>query len=170
MRKLTMGIVAAFGLVAGMQAAAAGEAKPAAKAEAKKEEAKKDDKKADAKTDAKELEKERVATAAAEAWLKLVDDGKYPESWKEAAEFFKGAMKSEQWEQALNGARKPLGKLVSRKFKRASYAKSLPGAPDGEYVSIQFDTSFENKKESVETITPMLDKDGKWRVAGYFIK
>ena len=30
--------------------------------------------------------------------------------------------------------------------------------------------SFGNKKAAVETITPMLDKDGKWRVSGYYIK
>jgi len=34
---------------------------------------------------------------------------------------------------------------------------------------IMYDTQFENKKSAVETITPMLDKDGKWRVAGYLI-
>ena len=46
----------------------------------------------------------------------------------------------------------------------------IPNAPDGEYVVIQFDTVFENKKEAIEKITPMLDPNGKWRVAGYFIK
>jgi hypothetical protein len=66
--------------------------------------------------------------------------------------------------------RKPLGSLVSRKLKSAKYTKTLPGAPDGEYVVLQFATSFTNKKEAVETITPMLDKDGKWKVSGYFIK
>ena len=29
---------------------------------------------------------------------------------------------------------------------------------------------IENKASAVETITPMLDKDGKWRVSGYFMK
>jgi hypothetical protein len=52
----------------------------------------------------------------------------------------------------------------------ASYQTSLPGAFDGEYVVIQFETSFENKKSAVETVTPMKDKDGRWRVSGYFIK
>jgi hypothetical protein len=42
--------------------------------------------------------------------------------------------------------------------------------PDGQYVVIQYKTAFENKKAGVETITPMLDKDKKWRVSGYFIK
>ena len=46
----------------------------------------------------------------------------------------------------------------------------LPGAPDGQYVAIQFTTPFENKRVAVETITPMLEDDGDWRVAGYFIK
>lgn len=46
----------------------------------------------------------------------------------------------------------------------------LPGAPDGEYAVIQFETSFANKKSAIETVTPMKDPDGKWRVSGYFIK
>jgi hypothetical protein len=51
-----------------------------------------------------------------------------------------------------------------------TYKTSLPGAPDGEYVIIQFETSFENKKIAIETVTPMMDKDGNWRVSGYYIK
>jgi hypothetical protein len=35
---------------------------------------------------------------------------------------------------------------------------------------IQFATSFENKKTAVETVTPMRDGDGAWRVSGYFIR
>ena len=50
------------------------------------------------------------------------------------------------------------------------YAESLPGAPDGEYVVILFKTSFEGKAEAVETVTPMRDADGEWRVAGYYIR
>lgn len=52
----------------------------------------------------------------------------------------------------------------------STYTKKLPGAPDGEYVVIQYESSFEHKQSAVETVTPMLDKDGKWRVSGYYIK
>ncbi|MEW6265069.1 MAG: DUF4019 domain-containing protein [Thermodesulfobacteriota bacterium] len=114
-------------------------------------------------------EKEKAAASAAEKWLSLVDEGNYSDSWKEAAEYFRKAIKQEQWDQSLQAARKPLGKLVSRKLKNATYKTSLPGAPDGEYVVIQFNTSFENKKTAIETVTPMMDKDGKWRVSGYYI-
>jgi hypothetical protein len=32
------------------------------------------------------------------------------------------------------------------------------------------ETSFANKKSAIETVTPMLDKNGKWRVSGHFVK
>lgn len=119
---------------------------------------------------ATDLDKEKAATSAARKWLTLVDECKYADSWSEAAEYFKKAVKKEQWEQSLLAARKPLGKLVSRKLKSRTCRTSLPGAPDGHYVVIRFRASFENKKSAIETVTPMLDKDGNWRVSGYYIK
>jgi hypothetical protein len=113
---------------------------------------------------------EELGQQSAEGWLALVDSGKYAESWDQASELFKNAITKEQWEKTLKSTLGPLGKLQSRKLKSATYTKTLPGAPDGEYVVIQFDSSFENKKSAVETLTPMRDKDGKWRVSGYFIK
>jgi predicted SnoaL-like aldol condensation-catalyzing enzyme len=115
-----------------------------------------------------QAEKEAVQTA--ETWLAQVDEGKYSESWEAAAELFKNAVTKEQWVKALTNSRKPLGRLVTRKIKSKQYTTSLPGVPDGEYVVIQYETSFENKKIAIETVTPMLDKDGKWRVSGYYIK
>ena len=113
---------------------------------------------------------EEKALEAALTWLDLVDEGEYAKSWENAVQYFKNTVTEQQWRQALSAVRRPLGKVVSRKLKSRQYATSLPGAPDGEYVVIQFEASFENKKASVETITPMLDKDGKWRVSGYYIK
>jgi hypothetical protein len=110
------------------------------------------------------------AVTSAKAWLALVDSGDYGESWKQAADYFKGAVSEDQWRQAMHGVRAPLGEVVSRKLKSATYTAEVPGAPDGEYVIIQFDTTFANKKGSVETVTPMRQQDGAWRVSGYFIK
>jgi len=114
--------------------------------------------------------KEKAATEAAKKWLVLVDQGQYAESWKASSEIFRAAVTSEKWDQALQGVRKPLGKVVSRKVQSTTYTDAAPGAPKGEYVMIQFETAFENKPGAVETVTPMLEKDGKWRVSGYFIK
>ena len=115
-------------------------------------------------------EKEKAARDAALAWLSLVDQGQYAGSWEEAATYFKGAVTRDGWIQSLNAVREPLGKNKSRKFLSSKYARTLPGAPDGEYVVIQYRSAFEKKPSAVETITPMLDRDGKWRVSGYYIK
>jgi hypothetical protein len=115
-------------------------------------------------------EKEKAAVASAERWLGLVDHGKYAESWKEAASLFRNAINQGQWEQTLQAVRKPLGTLVTRKLKTMTYRTSLPGAPDGEYVVIKFESSFEKKKSAVETVTPMMDQDSRWRVSGYYLK
>ena len=113
---------------------------------------------------------EKRALEASDMWLKLSDSGRYSESWETAAELFRNAISREQWSQSLNAVRKPLGKVIKRSVKSKQYATSLPGAPDGEYVVIQYETSFEKKKSSIETVTPMREKDGKWRVSGYYIK
>ena len=113
---------------------------------------------------------EKAAIMSAGAWLSAVDEGSYAESWNLAAGFFKNAVTKEQWLNSMKTFRVPLGKMITRKLKSKQYTKTLPGAPDGEYVVIQYETTFENKKSAVETVTPMLDKDGKWRVSGYYIK
>ena len=113
---------------------------------------------------------EQLAQQSADAWLALVDSGQYAESWQEASQLFKAHVTKEQWQDALRATRDPLGKMLSRKLKSATYKTTLPGAPDGEYVVLQYESSFEHKQSAVETVTPMLDKDGKWRVSGYYIK
>jgi hypothetical protein len=113
---------------------------------------------------------EKTAEASARAWLALVDDGKYGESWDAAAAVFRSAVSKAQWESALDGVRRPLGKVLSRKLRGAKPMTDLPGAPAGEYVVIQYDTSFADRASATETITPMKEKDGSWKVSGYYIK
>ena len=115
-------------------------------------------------------EPEDTAQTSAETWLRLVDNEAYDESWEEAAALFKAAVTPEQWQGAVSGVRRPLGRLLSRKVRSRQYTEQMPGAPDGKYVVIQFDAVFENKASAVETVTPMLDPDGAWRVSGYFVR
>ena len=110
------------------------------------------------------------AIEAAKSWLQLADEGAYSQSWSQAAEYFRKNVSEEQWGKAIEPVRKPLGKVLSRKVINSTYTTSLPGAPDGQYVVIQFETSFENKRNAVETVTPMMEPDGQWRVSGYYIR
>lgn len=107
------------------------------------------------------------AQTAAMSWLALTDQAKYGQSWDEASSLFKAAVSKADWERALEGVRSPLGPLKSRKVRSATFSRTLPGAPDGEYVVIQFSTQYKNKATATETVTPMREKDGSWRVSGY---
>ena len=107
---------------------------------------------------------------AAENYLILIDTGQYGQSWDISSSFFKSQVPKETWVKQIGAIRPQFGTIKKRTIMGAQYTTQLPGAPDGEYVIIQYTTSYEKKQNSVETITPMLDKDGKWRVSGYFIK
>ena len=111
-----------------------------------------------------------AATTAAESWLALVDAAKYRESWQAAAPLLQSAISAEDWSRAASKARAPFGKLRSRQVRSAIYRTAVPGAPQGKFVIIQFDSAFELNARATETVTPMQSEDGSWKVSGYFIK
>ena len=113
---------------------------------------------------------ENAAVTAAQAWLALIDAGNWSASWQAASLIFQGGVTEPNWEKSMNTFRKPLGDVLSRKLKSAQTMTELPGAPDGKYVIMQFDTSFANKKTTIETVTFDLEPDGQWKSSGYFIK
>lgn len=116
---------------------------------------------------------EENVTAAVDAvtpWLALVDSGQYGESWFQTSSDFRGAASKEQWIHALNTVRAPLGKLVSRQLKSAIYTTKLPNARPGEYVVVQYDTSYDKAPGMLEVVVAVLEKNGAWKVSGYFIK
>jgi hypothetical protein len=110
------------------------------------------------------------ATQAAEQWLSLVDAGHSGASWDEAATLLRDVLKKQQWQVALAATRQRLGGLRSRRPLSRTSLSALPGVPRGEYCVIRYESDFEHKPGAVETITPMRDADGIWRVAGYFIR
>ena len=114
-------------------------------------------------------DKIRDADEAAGKWLALIDGRQYLDSWEQAASLFKQQVSADNWLQSISAARQPLGAMISRKLISATYATSLPGAPDGEYVVLQYQTTFRYKKSAIETVTPMLDNK-RWRVSGYYVR
>lgn len=111
-----------------------------------------------------------AAESAAQTWLVLIDTGDYSHSWSTAAKPFRDSMSESQWTSRISAVRVPLGGVKSRKILSARFERTLPGAPDGEYVVIQFSTTFEHKAAATETVTPMKDADGRWHVSGYYIR
>ena len=127
------------------------------------------------------------AVSAAKKLLTLIDAGDYSESWKETASFVQAKRTEADWTNLLNTNRVPLGKLLSRQLVASipltlangvptspavsgPIIASPPGAPDGPYVFVLFQSSFAEKKDAKESVTFTLEKDGQWRAASYFIK
>jgi Protein of unknown function (DUF4019) len=113
---------------------------------------------------------EAAAESAALAWLSLIDAEDYAQSWNGASSVFRQRISESQWQSAVSSARAPFGALKTRTLQSSTPKRTLPGAPDGQYLVIQFASSFEHKASAVETVTPVMDTDGKWRVSGYYIK
>lgn len=107
--------------------------------------------------------------AAAAAWAKLVDQGRYGDSWSEAGTLFKAGVTKANWARMGAGVRGPLGALVSRRLTDQARSNALPGAPDGDYDTLHFATQFAHKAAAVETIVMAKEPSG-WRVDGYFIR
>jgi len=109
------------------------------------------------------------STKIAQAWVKLVDEGSYAQSWKESASRFRAQVTEEKWVAAMNQVRQPLGAVSTRTLADATFATELPRAPKGEYWVVKFATAFEAVKAN-EIITLTMDTDGQWRVVGFFIR
>lgn len=113
------------------------------------------------------------ASVAAERFLALVDIGDVAGSYNEMAAASRQMVTLQQWESAMKTVRAPLGKVESRRMVTAVPTHNLPGAPEGDYVVIQYNTRLSklpNDQIAIETVTPMLDRDGNWRVSGYYVK
>ena len=113
---------------------------------------------------------EDAAKPVAAEWLALVDAGKYAESWEKLSPTFKKAVSKRKWKSTVEKVRAPLGTLTSRELKSAEFSKELPGAPEGEYVVLQYDAAFERKPKAAEKVTLVLGQDLNWRVTSYAVK
>ena len=112
----------------------------------------------------------KKAQMAATNWLVQIDKGEYLESWDNAAQYFQNQILQDRWSAALKASRGPLGNSTSRNINSSEFKSELPGAPDGNYYIITYNSSFENKASAIETITLTKGIDGKWRAVGYYIK
>jgi hypothetical protein len=112
---------------------------------------------------------ERGATSVARSWLRLVDDGRHPASWAAAAPLLREEVGAREWDAALRAARAPLGRCLWRRLLSRAVVEGPPGPRRGPYIVIRFESLFARRTGAVETITPVLGPDGRWRVAAYFL-
>lgn len=113
-----------------------------------------------------DAEKEERATAVASEFLALMDADQYAQAWQTMAKLTQEKVGQREWVDNWTKARGFSGALKGRIKESSSYSLSSPGAPDGEYILLTFDSSYERVEKAIELITVMLE-DGHWKVAAY---
>ncbi len=121
---------------------------------------------AEAKKTEAQASKELAARGAAEKWLALLDAGDYGAAWDQTAKAFREKVKREQWVESLPKSRGALGAVKSRTVEVSSFKPSLPGMPEGDYVTVRFSSNFEKKSDAQELVT-LVYEGGAWRPLGY---
>ena len=120
---------------------------------------------------------QREALNAAERWLVPVDSQRYGDAWAMASESFKAKVPRETFRDGIAKIRKDYGKLVKRTGEKMAFRGEMPSPDQGDAqpkpgteVAILFDATFAGNKQAQEEVTMVLENDGIWRVAGYYIK
>lgn len=108
--------------------------------------------------------------SSARSWLELVDSGKYKESWENSSALFKTKTSESEWIKSITAIRGPRGTINARYIATAGTTKTLSGFPDGEYVVLQFYTTFTQKGLALETVAQAKTSDQTWQIVEYSIK
>lgn len=110
--------------------------------------------------------KEADASLAAQGWLVLLDRKDWGRAWETTGSVFRSKVPLGTWMDNIPSVRDPLGAMVERTPVETAFKTTLQGQPDGEYVTVVFNTKFANKTVA-EVVTTVHEPDGKWRVTGY---
>jgi len=112
---------------------------------------------------------EKEAIKAAEKWLKMYDKQDYAGTWNKAAKFFKDALPKKEWIKELRKVKKKIGRVKTRELVRIKEETNVPKSPEGKYMVLVYKSKFK-KQDVTEVVTPFLEKDGTWRVIGYYVE
>jgi hypothetical protein len=104
----------------------------------------------------------------AKQWLGLVDDQNYADAYKQMGMTAQGKLSADAFAEKQGSTRGPLGAMATRTIKSIKMSNTLPGMRDGQYATVQFDSSFAHKAQATETVVLASDK-GAWSVVSYSV-
>ena len=105
-----------------------------------------------------------AAARAAEAFLTLVDESRWAESYAATGAQFRKLNTLELWTEVSERVRPPLGKVLTRNLVTNEY---VPAPPEG-YQLVKFASSYADGTNQVESVS-LAWEDGTWRVVGIVI-
>jgi len=109
----------------------------------------------------------RSPYAAAEAFLALIDQGNYRESWSQSSAWLRGTIDADQWAEHAGSFRKALGAVAHRELESIETQDSLEEMPAGNYAFLYFNTTLANDGSATEMVGLIQESDSSWRVIGY---
>lgn len=105
--------------------------------------------------------------SAAEAFLSLIDQDNYQESWTEASNLLRDNVDADQWAEHAASYRQPLGIVAYRNLNSIEFHDWLEEMPAGDYALVFFDSSLADNGNASEMVGLVLDDNSVWRVIGY---
>jgi DNA-binding CsgD family transcriptional regulator len=105
-----------------------------------------------------------AAAQAAEAFLTLIDQSRWAESYAATGAQFRALNTLERWTQVSEKVRPPLGKLLTRNIVANEF---VPAPPEG-YQLVKFASIYGNGTSQVESVS-LAWEEGAWRVVGIVI-
>lgn len=112
----------------------------------------------------------QAAQEAADAWLVPVDSMDYRTSYQQASPLLQEQTSETQWVQTLRTTFGAMGSFISRAPQGREFRTALPGAPEGEYVIVTYNSRYTQAEDAVETVVMAKSATGEWQTAGYDVR
>ena len=95
---------------------------------------------------------DHLSAQEAVSFLELMDQAHYDDAWLSLSPLFQSLNNQAQWQNRQQTIRAAYGALSSRQLDRISYRQTYTLSPDGAYVVVQFESSYTNKANTIETV------------------
>jgi hypothetical protein len=105
-----------------------------------------------------------AAARAAEAFLMLIDESRWAESYAATGSQFRKLNTLARWTEVSEKVRPPLGTVLTRNLVTNEF---VPAPPEG-YQLVKFASSYADGTNQVESVS-LEWEDGAWRVVGIVI-
>lgn len=100
------------------------------------------------------------------AWLKILDEGKYKETWERAGSQLQNGIAIDKWQKSFEANFNINGSMTERKLHSANPRKIVNGI-EGEYQLMIFDSSYERKSKVTEIVYTKIVDGCNWKVVLY---
>lgn len=104
------------------------------------------------------------------SYLELLDQGRYVEAWHEMSPYFQAIDQQDQWQNRQQAIRSAYGALEFRELFLVEYRDRYILSPDGQYVIVQFKTSFQYRASTTETVVLDCSTSPECTIREYIIR